>query len=307
MEKLRVIYITGWWHSGGTILSRILGNSEDAVYVGELRDYWRIRFLNYDICSCGESFSDCEFWQEVSKKHLSVFPSINYKKLKNEFNEIENWSNYFKLRSLIRNKKDNPLKSTVEKYLAHNVQLYENISQITGKKIIVDSSRNLGRLLTLLSSDKIEMYTINITRDPRAAINSLIQKDIRNYNENRQSTILNILNWNIKNILTLDIMKNIDADMGENIFYKDFSMYPAQTLQMLEKRLKLPLNYEVVNGQCSINLEGGHIISGNRNKFNTGKTKIIRDIKWKKRLGKFHKVLISIGSLPLYKYLVRKK
>jgi len=102
-------------------------------------------------------------------------------------------------------------------------------------------------------------------------------------------------------------MKNIDADMGENIFYKDFSMYPAQTLQMLEKRLKLPLNYEVVNGQCSINLEGGHIISGNRNKFNTGKTKIIRDIKWKKRLGKFHKVLISIGSLPLYKYLVRKK
>jgi len=230
-----------------------------------------------------------------------------HKKLKNEFNEIENWSNYFKLRSLIRNKKDNPLKSTVEKYLAHNVQLYENISQITGKKIIVDSSRNLGRLLTLLSSDKIEMYTINITRDPRAAINSLIQKDIRNYNENRQSTILNILNWNIKNILTLDIMKNIDADMGENIFYKDFSMYPAQTLQMLEKRLKLPLNYEVVNGQCSINLEGGHIISGNRNKFNTGKTKIIRDIKWKKRLGKFHKVLISIGSLPLYKYLVRKK
>jgi hypothetical protein len=307
LEKIRVIYVAGWWHSGGTILSRILGSSDNAVYVGELKDYWRIRFLKYDICSCGEKFSNCNFWQEVSKEYLKFFPSTDYKELMNEFRDIEKWSNYFKLRKIIREKKENSLKLTLENYLAHNVKLYEIISQLTGKKIIIDSSRNLGRLLALLSSDKIEMYTINITRDPRAAINSLIQKDIRNYNENRQSTLRNMINWNIKNLLISDIMRNIDVDKGENIFYKNFSVHPSQTLKMLEKRLNLPLNFEVVDDQCLVNLEGGHIISGNRNKFNTGMTKIIEDTKWKKSLSRFHKVVISFGSLPVYKYLFKKK
>src|SRR3990170_8751067 len=98
MGKIKVVYITGWWHSGGTILSRILGNSNEAVYVGELRDYWRIRFLKYDICSRGERFPNCRFWKEVSKEHIKSFPLTNYEELKNEFREIEKWPNYLKLR-----------------------------------------------------------------------------------------------------------------------------------------------------------------------------------------------------------------
>jgi len=306
MGKIKVVYVNGWWRSGATILSRSLGNSKEAFFAGELKDYWRIRFMKHNKCSCGEKFPTCSFWQEVSKEHIRSFPSINFEELKNEFREIEKWSNYFKLRKLIKNKKETSLKPILVKYLAHNEKLYEIISQITGKKIIIDSSRNPGRLLALLSSNKIEIYTINIIRDPRATMNSLIQKDIRNVNENRQKTPLNILNWNIKNLLGLDIMKKIDADKGTYISYKNFTRHPAQVLEKLKNRLNLSLNYEEVNGKFSINLEAGHIFSGNRSRFNTGKITITEDTNWERELSRFHKILISIGSLPLHKYLLKK-
>lgn len=306
MEKIKVVYINGWWRSGATILSRSLGNSEETVFAGELKDYWRIRFMKHNKCSCGDKFPTCSFWQEVSKEHIRLFPSINFEELKNEFREIEKWSNYYKLRKLIKNKKGNSLNPILAKYLTHNEKLYEIISRISGKKIIIDSSRNPGRLLALLSSSKIEMYTINIIRDPRATMNSLIQKDIRNVHENRQNTLLNILNWNIKNLLGLDIMRNMDADKGTYISYKNFTRHPAQVLEKLKKRLNLSLNYEEINGKFSINLEAGHIFSGNRSRFNTGKITITEDTNWERKLSRFHKILISIGSLPLHKYLLKK-
>ncbi len=306
MEKIKVVYITGFWRSGGTILSRSLGSSNEAVYTGELSDYWRIRFMKHNECSCGERFPACSFWQEVSNEHIKAFPSINFEELKNEFRELEKWSNYFKLRRLIKNKKENSVKPILVKYVKHNEKLYEIIPRITGTKIIIDSSRNPGRLLALLSSNKIEMYTIDIIRDPRAAVNSLIQKSIRVFRKNKQNTLLDMINWNTKNLLFLDIMKNIDADKGTYISYKNFARHPAQVLEKLKKRLNLSLNYEEANGKFTISLEPVHLFSGNQNRFNTGKITIIEDTKWEQQLSRFHNILISLGSLPLYKYLLKK-
>ena len=306
MEKIKVVFITGFWRSGATILSRSLGCSNDAVFTGELKDYWRIRFMKNNKCSCGERFPTCSFWQEVSKEHIRSFPSINFRELRNEFSEIEKWSNYYKLRKIVISKKENSLKPILDKYLEHNIKLYEIISQKTGGKIIIDSSRNPGRLLALLSSDKIEMYVIDIIRDPRAAMNSLIQTDIRNVHENRQNTLLNILNWNVKNLLGLDIMRNIDADKRTYISYKNFTRHPARELKKLEKRLNLPLNYQEDNGKFTIKLEAGHIFKGNRSRFNTGNITITEDTKWEHQLSRFHKILISTSSLPLHKYLLKK-
>ena len=306
MNKIKVIYITGWWRSGATILSRSLGTSKETVFAGELKDYWRIRFMKHDKCSCGERFPTCSFWQEVSNAHIKAFPSINFEELKNKFREIEKWSNFLKLRKLINNNKRNYLKPILDKYVAHNEKLYEIISEITGGKIIIDSSRNPGRLLALLSSKKIEMYTIDIIRDPRASLNSLIQKDIRNVHENRQNTFKNMINWDIKNLLGLNIMRKLDANESTYISYKNFTRNPGQVLEKLKNKLNLTLDYEKTNGKFSINLEAGHIFSGNRSRFNTGKITIKEDTNWEQQLSWYYKILISMGALPLHKYLVRK-
>ena len=41
MQKIKLIYLVGFWRSGGTILGRILGCSEQVIFVGNINDFWR--------------------------------------------------------------------------------------------------------------------------------------------------------------------------------------------------------------------------------------------------------------------------
>jgi hypothetical protein len=294
------------WRSGGTILGRILDCSDDIIFVGNIKDFWRKGLKRNNKCSCGERFETCNFWKNVTKEYINSFPSINIEEVTKEFQQIEKWSNYFKLKKIVFNKKDNSLKPLLEKFLEHNEKLYEIVSNLSGKKIIVDSSRNTGRLLALSLLNEFELYPINIIRDPRGVINSLINKDISNYNEIRHSSILNLLHWNAKNYFSMNIMEGLNTTSSINILYKNFTVQPATVIEELKKMFNCTLNYEVDSGKFSINLGAGHIFSGNRERHKSGKIIITEDIEWKEELSWLHKVLTLIISVPLFRYIVKK-
>jgi len=305
-QKIKLIYIAGMWRSGGTIFGRILDCSDEIISVGNIKDFWRKGLKRNNKCSCGEKFENCSFWQSVTKEYLNSFPSINIEVVRKEFQQVEKWSNYFKLKKIVFNKKDNSLKPLLDKYLEHNEKLYEIVSNISGKKIIIDSSRNTGRLLALSLLNKCELYPIHIIRDPRGVINSLINKDISNYKEIRHSTILNLLHWNAKNYFSMKIIERLHTIRSVNILYKNFAAQPVTVIEELKKMLNCTLNYELDNGKFSINLRAGHIFSGNRERHKSGKITIKEDIEWKEELSWLHKVLTSIISIPLFKYIVHK-
>ena len=306
MEKTKVVYLTGFWFSGATILGRSLKSSEDAIYVGEIRDFWTKGFGKNEQCSCGVSFNDCKFWQEVTNEYIKSFPSDDIEKISKELSELERTKNYFKLKKFIKNKDDNYVEQLLDTYLKHSEKLYECISKVSGKNIIVDSSRLPGRLLALSLSTKIEMFPIYIIRDPRGVINSLIKKDFRNYGEIRTSVFNHILTWNVKNLLSLDSVKILNSRDTLYLWYKNFTRNPAQVLEKIKKKLNCTLNYEEENGKVSLYLEPGHVFTGNRSRHDTGRITIAEDVKWKKELNLPRKVLISVTSLPLLKFIINK-
>jgi hypothetical protein len=306
MGKIKVVYLTGFWFSGATILGRSLKSSEDAIYVGEIRDFWTKGFGKNEPCSCGVSFNDCKFWQEVTKEYIKSFPSDDIEKISKDLSELEKTRNYFKLKRFIKNKDYNYFGQLLDTYLKHTEKLYECISKISGKNIIVDSSRLPGRLLALSLSTKIEMFPIYIIRDPRGVINSLIKKDFRNYGEIRTSIYKHILAWNVKNLLSLDSVKILNSRDTLFLWYKNFTRNPAQVLEKIKKSLNCTLNYENENGMVSLYLDPGHVFTGNRSRHDTGKITISEDLKWKKELSWLNKMAISVTSLPLCGYIVKR-
>lgn len=306
MGKIKVVYITGFWYSGATILGRSLKSSEDVTYVGEIRDYWTKGLEKNGKCSCGERFESCSFWTKVTEEYINSFPSGNIGKISKELSELEKTKNYFKLRKFIKNKNDNYVRQLLDTYLKHTEKLYEIISNVSGKNIIIDTSRLPGRLLALSLSTKIEIYPIYIIRDPRGVINSLIKKDLRFYNEIRNSTLKHILTWNAKNLLSLDSVNILNSKNTLYLEYKNFTRNPAQVLEKIMKSLNCTLNYEEENGKVSLYLEPGHVFTGNHSIHDSGKIAITEDLKWEKELSWQRKAIVSVTSLPLLKYLVKK-
>ena len=306
MRKIKVVYLTGFWFSGATILGRTLKSSADVIYVGEIRDYWTKGLKKNAKCSCGEKFESCSFWTKVTEDYINSFPSDEIENISKDLTEVEKTKNYFKLRKFIKNKDDNYVRQLLDTYLKHTEKLYESISKISGKNIIVDSSRLPSRLLALSLSTKIEMFPIYIIRDPRGVINSLIKKDFRNFGKIRTSTFKHILTWNVKNLLSLDSVNKLNSNDTIYLWYKNFTRNPAQILEKIKKNLNCSLNYEEENGKVSLYLEPGHVFTGNRSRHDTGKITIAEDLKWKKELSWQRKILISVTSLPLLKYMLKK-
>ena len=306
MEKIKIIYLTGFWFSGATILGRSLKSSEDVIYVGEIRDYWSKGLEKNEQCSCGKKFVNCYFWTKVTEEYIKSFPSDDMEKISKDLSELEKIKNYFKVRKSINNNDDNYFRQLLDTYLKHTEKLYECISKVSGKNIIVDSSRLPSRLLALSLSTNIEIFPIYIIRDPRGVINSLIKKDIRNYGEIRTSIFKHILTWNVKNLLSLDSLKQLNSKNTRHLWYKNFTRTPAEVLEKIKKSLNCTLNYEQENGKVSLVLEPGHVFTGNRSRHDTGKITIAEDTKWKKELNLPKKVLVSVTSLPLLMFIINK-
>ncbi|MHA2122470.1 MAG: hypothetical protein ACW990_14810, partial [Promethearchaeota archaeon] len=284
MGKIKIVYLTGFWYSGATILGRSIKSSKQAIYVGEIRDYWVKGFAKNVQCSCGERFKDCSFWQEVTKEYLKSFHSVNMEKVSKELLELERTKNYLRLRKYFKNKKNKHVQTLLTNYLSHTEKLYEAIAKVSGKNIIIDSSRLPGRLLALSSSTNLEIFPIYLIRDPRGVINSLIKKDFRNYGKKRYSTIRHIISWNAKNLLSLDGIRKSKIDDNVYIWYENFTRHPVKILDAITKVLNWTFNYEDDNGKVSINLEPGHVFTGNRSRNESGKITINEDAKWKKEL-----------------------
>lgn len=306
MEKIKIVYLTGFWYSGATILGRSLKTSDKVIYVGEIRDFWTKGLKQNALCSCGERFSNCTFWQNVKKEYINSFPMENVEKITEEMAKFEKWSNYFKLKKFLIKKDDKLYQQFLENYLKHTEKLYEIISKHSGKEIIVDSSRLAVRLLAISLSERLELFPIYVIRDPRGVVNSLFKKDLRNYGQKKNSSIKHINKWIIKNLLTLNAMKTINIENKLYLRYKYFTKEPTQVLELLKKKLNCIFDYTFENDSVSLSLKPGHVFTGNRSRHDSGKITIKEDTKWRKELKWNYKILVSVTSIPLFKYILTK-
>jgi hypothetical protein len=306
MEKLKIVFFTGIWRSGATILGRIIETSHQAFFIGEIREFWIKGNDKKSICSCGEKFENCSFWNKVTEEYLKSFPEENIDEISEKIKEFEKRSNYFRLRKFIKNKSDINFKKSLDYYLNHYVKMYEAIATVTGKKMLLDTSRLPRILLALSFSEIIDLYPIFMIRDPRGLINSLIQKDIRHKVKNRRNTLMQILVWDVKNLFNLDLIKKLKNLNSKFISYENFTKGPEKVIEKLNKFLNLSLKLNEESDQFYINLEPSHIFAANRTRFQLGKTVIFEDKKWEKELGWARKILIIVLAYPLYRYIVKK-
>jgi hypothetical protein len=306
MERIKIVYLTGFWFSGATILGRSLRTSEQLIYVGEIRDFWVKGLLRNELCSCGKKFDNCDFWQKVKENYINSFSSEDLDRITEELAKFEKWTNYFKLKKFLKNRDDKAYQSFLYHYLIHTEKLYECIAKQSGRSIIVDSSRIPVRLLALSQSKRVDIFPIYVIRDPRGVVNSLIKKDVRNFGKKKYSSVGHCIKWNIKNLLSLDAMKRINTNNKIYLSYTYFTNNAVRILKFLEEALNCKINYEIENDKVSLDLKPGHVFTGNRSRHDTGKITIREDEKWKDELKWNYRILVSIASFPLYKYLLTK-
>lgn len=158
-----MIYIAGNGHSGSTLLDMVLGSNEGCFSAGELTFITRDTIME-EYCSCNKLIPDCEVWSEVirlweQKREISY---QEYQKLRLKFER-----NKMTLRALIN--KYSPSED-FKQYCQATLKLFQAIQKVTGKFVIIDSSKSPQRIVIL--SKIVDLHIIHICRNFTGVFNS---------------------------------------------------------------------------------------------------------------------------------------
>jgi hypothetical protein len=262
-----IAYIAGLQHCGSTLLDLLLNAHPEAVSVGELfelPDYAHQRKAKTEntrygsSCTCGaDSIWDCSFWARVNAEvgHRSALS----------------------LRDLDINSRDPGV------FADHNRLFFDSLAEVTGARLIIDSSKRFDRLRSLLLHSTLPVVPVHLLRNPNGQIYSLIKRG--------KGSVLQPATYYRRT--TLKTLRLLRARDHVRLRYETLVSDPAETLREIMPQFDMSFAPE----QLDWAVAERHNLAGNRMRRTTSSDIQLRD-EWREQLGLPRRALIDLLTLP---------
>jgi hypothetical protein len=308
LHPLKVIYMMAYGRSGSTIVGNILGEIDGFLHVGELRYIWA-RMVERRLCGCTAPVAECPLWS-------SVVPAILEEAGKGidvttVLSDLRKGVRIRYLRRLLRGAEAAPAEAVrYERVLA---AAYRRISEVTGSRVIVDSSKRIADAALLGWQQSIEPYFVQLVRDPRAVAYSWRrQKSSPGEEKDRLHTLrpsVTARSWSAF-AAGASLVRRRNRGRSILVRYEDFAARPREIIESLvaavgESASELPFldDHTVVLGP-------NHTVGGNPVRFDSGPTVIRTDDEWMAQQPDRDRLLVTTMTLPLllaYGYPIRPR
>jgi hypothetical protein len=306
---VKVLYIGGTGRSGSTILDNILGQVPDFFSVGELRYLWERGMVDNRLCGCGRPFRECPLWSAVLQEAFGGADRIDPQDMI-RLQQSRVRSRHVP-RLLATRGQSGPLPP--EGYEAQLERLYHAVQRETGAHVIVDSSKlpSYGRVLQDIPS--LELYFVQLVRDPRATAYSWMRKrELRDYGDlrfmQRQPPLKSSGLWGMWNAVAEMFWRPLK---GHYLWlrYEDFVADPQGTVRRVlalvgEEPAELPFT-----GPTTVRLGPTHSVAGNPSRLANGEVQLRVDAEWVREMAPKDRTLVTAVTWPLllrYGYPLRR-
>jgi hypothetical protein len=282
----RIVYIMGAGRSGSTVLNIILGAHPEVEAIGEAKHWAIFKGLprEDDINS-----EDHIFWQNVLEEYIRLDPNFpGFSTLETIRHKVESHSGFIK--RFLKNE-DSKL---ADEYDRHLSKLFLSVYQASGKKVILDASKNISRAQRLLETSEFDVKVIHLIRDPRGIVWSFMKKNVEHKPKKPFKALLDYILLNLAAVYLRYSFK----DAVLKVKYENLIRHPQRVFQQICDFIGID------EGGISEKLENGaefkvtHIIDGNRIRKNRA-IKFSPDEEWKTKLPFWHRALCML-AWPVY-------
>lgn len=265
-----LVYILAASHSGSTLLALLLGRHPEICTVGELKatslgDPSRYR------CSCGAPIRQCPFWASVAEAMGRRGHRFDVADAGTDLAAGAGRYARRLLRPLCRGRaleglRDMALglapswRGRLRLGQARNAALVESLCEVTGKRVVVDSSKIGLRLKYLLRNPALDVKVVRLIRDGRgvalacadparfadAKSESLRAGGNGGGREDERLSIAEAAHeWRRSNEDAEAILAGLDPARKVEVRYEDFCRSPASTLEALFAFVGVPPSADV--------------------------------------------------------------
>ena len=301
-ERLKVLSIVGPGRSGTTILACVLGAVDGVVTVGELRWLWRRGVIEQRPCGCGRPLDQCTVWSPVMHRTL---PRNGASALDTVAAQDEVAGRRNRLRA-VRSASGTDARWPALAQVRHSAgTLVHAVADVTGARVIVDSSKRPQDAAVLAAVDGIDHYVLNMVRHPGAVAWSWQRKDklVRLAGRTTQpmqtrGLLSSVVRWTENCLGTEALRRHVPAERWMFLRYEDFAAEPRtaidRVLAFLGEDTDVPFQSE-----DTVELSLNHTVAGNPNRFRVGRVRIAVDDEWRRRMPLRRRIAVRALTWPL--------
>ena len=134
---VKVLYIGGFGRSGSTLVERILGQLPGFCSAGEIVFLWQRGLLENQLCGCGATFSECDFWTRVGKTAFGGWDQVDAAEMLALQREVDR-NRY--IPAMVAPRLRPGAKPALARYTAALSSLYQGIREVSGARVVIDAS-----------------------------------------------------------------------------------------------------------------------------------------------------------------------
>lgn len=303
----KILYVLGAPRTGSTILSRTLGAVEGFAHCGDLNHIWTSAVPRNTLCTCMRTFAECPFWSDALSRS-GYDPALVASQSVRE--TLHLWGFVRGAPRLLHHTLSRRNRAPMQAFLVHVANLYRTLGDMTGSRVLVDSSKHAIYSWILATIADLDVYALHLVRDPRAVVHSWKRPRLdpgTGVELHEPRTLHGAISWLDPN-LGAEVLWRATRKPYMLLRYEDFVRVPEASLEQVfrfigERPEALPFSAANV-----VELDPGHLVAGSPSRFDHGRVEIRPDDRWKGQLSRRDKMLVVGLTWPLmlrYRYPLR--
>lgn len=297
----RVLLIGGWGRCGSTVLDMLLGQVPGMFSAGEVRELWLRGCVENRPCGCGNAFLDCPFWTRVGKEAFGAWESLHLDDLiATRYSVDRLWGIPELLIPQLRPQRADAL----SRYRAALSRLYGAIANVSGARVVIDSSKIPSHAFVLRGIDDVDVRMVHLVRDSRGVAYSC-QKRVEKRVSVGPPTYLpqhGPLGASARYVAYNGLSAALRATEIPYLLlrYEDLIIDPAahlrDVLMHAGERGDVDLPF-LDRGHAT--LAENHLVDGNPVRFTKGGLTLRSDEAWRSQMSKKDRLLVTALTMPM--------
>ncbi|WP_433300830.1 sulfotransferase family protein [Actinoplanes sp. CA-030573] len=294
----RVLFLGGLGRSGTTLVERLLGELPGVCALGEVVHLWQRDLRDDERCGCGARFSACGFWRRVGALAFGGWHNVDVDRVHYLRDAVERTRHIPRLATAVEAPEE------VHEYAEFYSRVYAAAAEVSGARIVVDSSKHSALAHVLRWSGDLDLRVVHVVRDARGVAYSWTKSVARPETDGteqmtRYSPGRSAMLWNAHNAaFSLLARRGVAV---RRIRYEELVADPRAALTDLAAFAGVDLEPSALDflQPGHADLKVGHSAAGNPMRFTVGRIALRRDDAWISALPPRQRRLVGAVCAPM--------